>query len=103
MRVSILASGSGGNACVVESGKTRVLVDAGLSAKEIDKRLAARGIASETIRAIFITHEHGDHSVGALTFAFIDQNEAMKWAAEYYDIIKSDDCVPVGHTVAISS
>ena len=69
MRVSILASGSGGNACVVESGRTRVLVDAGLSAKELEKRLAARGIDAETIRAIFITHEHGDHSIGALTFA----------------------------------
>ena len=69
MRVSILASGSGGNACVVESGRTRVLVDAGLSAKEIEKRLAARGIAADTIRGIFITHEHGDHSIGALTFA----------------------------------
>jgi phosphoribosyl 1,2-cyclic phosphodiesterase len=69
VRVSILASGSGGNACVVESGRTRVLVDAGLSAKELEKRLAARGIDAETIRAIFITHEHGDHSIGALTFA----------------------------------
>jgi phosphoribosyl 1,2-cyclic phosphodiesterase len=69
VRVSILASGSGGNACVVESGKTRILVDAGLSAKEIEKRLAARGIEASSIRAIFVTHEHGDHSVGALTFA----------------------------------
>src|SRR5947208_16395539 len=69
VRVTVLASGSGGNACVVESGKTRVLVDAGLSAKEIEKRLAVRGIGAETIRAIFITHEHGDHSIGALTFA----------------------------------
>ena len=69
MRVSILASGSGGNACVVESGKTRILVDAGLSAKEIEKRLATRGIEANSIRAIFVTHEHGDHSVGALTFA----------------------------------
>jgi len=69
MRVSVLASGSGGNACVVESGKTRILVDAGLSAKEIERRLDSRGIAPGTIRAIFITHEHGDHSIGALTFA----------------------------------
>ena len=69
MRVAVLASGSGGNACVVESGRTRVLVDAGLSAKEIERRLEARGIAASTIRGIFVTHEHGDHSVGALTFA----------------------------------
>ena len=69
MRVSILASGSGGNACVVESGRTRVLVDAGLSARELERRMAARGIAPETIRGIFITHEHGDHSSGALVFS----------------------------------
>jgi phosphoribosyl 1,2-cyclic phosphodiesterase len=69
VRVSILASGSGGNACVVESGQTRVLVDAGLSAREIEKRLVAREIPAETVSAIFLTHEHGDHSIGALTFA----------------------------------
>jgi len=69
VRVAVLASGSGGNASVVESGRTRVLVDAGLSAKEIEKRLEARGIAASTIRGIFVTHEHGDHSIGALTFA----------------------------------
>jgi Luciferase-like monooxygenase len=44
-------------------------------------------------------HQAARHGVGALTFAFIDQNEAAKWVAEYYDIIKSDDCVPLGHTV----
>ena len=69
MRVSILASGSGGNVCVVESGRTRVLVDAGLSARETEKRLGARGVPPETISAIFLTHEHGDHSIGAITFA----------------------------------
>jgi alkanesulfonate monooxygenase SsuD/methylene tetrahydromethanopterin reductase-like flavin-dependent oxidoreductase (luciferase family) len=37
--------------------------------------------------------------IGALTFAFVDQSEAVKWVAEYYDIIKSDECVPIGHTV----
>jgi phosphoribosyl 1,2-cyclic phosphodiesterase len=69
VRVSILASGSGGNVCVVESGRTRVLVDAGLSARETEKRLGARGVPPGTISAIFLTHEHGDHSIGALTFA----------------------------------
>jgi phosphoribosyl 1,2-cyclic phosphodiesterase len=69
MRVSILASGSGGNACVVESGRTRVLVDAGLSAREIERRLETRGIPPETIRGIFVTHEHNDHSSGALVFS----------------------------------
>lgn len=69
MRVSILASGSGGNACVVESGRTRVLVDAGLSAREIERRLTARGMEPDTIRGVFVTHEHNDHSSGALVFS----------------------------------
>jgi alkanesulfonate monooxygenase SsuD/methylene tetrahydromethanopterin reductase-like flavin-dependent oxidoreductase (luciferase family) len=37
--------------------------------------------------------------IGALTFAFVDANEAIKWVKEYYDIIKSDACVPLGHAV----
>src|SRR5262249_4125017 len=65
----ILASGSGGNACVVESGRTRVLVDAGLSAREIERRMAARGVDPQTIRGGFVTHEHNDHSSGALVFS----------------------------------
>ncbi len=37
--------------------------------------------------------------VGALTFAFVDPDEAKKWVSDYYDIIKSDQCTPIGHTV----
>jgi alkanesulfonate monooxygenase SsuD/methylene tetrahydromethanopterin reductase-like flavin-dependent oxidoreductase (luciferase family) len=37
--------------------------------------------------------------IGALTFAFVDPAEAATWVTEYYDIIKSDECVPIGHTV----
>jgi phosphoribosyl 1,2-cyclic phosphodiesterase len=69
VRVTVLASGSGGNACVVESGRTRVLVDAGLSAKEIERRMRARAIEPETIAALFVTHEHNDHGSGALVFS----------------------------------
>jgi phosphoribosyl 1,2-cyclic phosphodiesterase len=65
VRVTVLASGSGGNACVVEAGGTRVLVDAGLSAKEIERRMEARGIPAASIAALFLTHEHNDHSSGA--------------------------------------
>jgi phosphoribosyl 1,2-cyclic phosphodiesterase len=65
VRVTVLASGSGGNACVVEAGGTRVLVDAGLSAKEIERRMERRGIPADTIAALFLTHEHNDHSSGA--------------------------------------
>jgi alkanesulfonate monooxygenase SsuD/methylene tetrahydromethanopterin reductase-like flavin-dependent oxidoreductase (luciferase family) len=44
-------------------------------------------------------HAAARAGIGALTFAFVDPEEAGKWAGEYYDIIKSEDCVPIGHTV----
>ena len=69
MRVTVLASGSGGNACVVEAGRTRILVDAGLSGREIERRMRARGLEPESVRALFVTHEHGDHCSGALAFS----------------------------------
>jgi len=49
----------------VEAGRTRVLVDAGLSGAEIERRLALVGCAAEELSAILITHEHGDHVRGA--------------------------------------
>lgn len=39
------------------------------------------------------------NGMGALTFAFVDPAEAQHWVEEYYNIIKSDECVPIGHTV----
>lgn len=44
-------------------------------------------------------HRAAKCGMGALTFAFVDAEEAGKWAQEYYDIIKSDECVPIGHSV----
>ncbi|MEO6954745.1 MAG: MBL fold metallo-hydrolase [Polyangia bacterium] len=61
MRLAILGSGSSGNVALVESGGTRVLVDAGLSVAAITKRLDAVGVALEEIDALLVTHEHSDH------------------------------------------
>src|SRR5260370_9888324 len=44
-------------------------------------------------------HEAARDGIGALTFAFIDPAEAIKWGGEYYEIIKSEACVPIGHSV----
>ena len=44
-------------------------------------------------------HEAARCGIGALTFAFVDPGEAVKWVKEYYDIIKSEACVPIGHAV----
>ena len=69
MRVCLLASGSKGNSLFVEAGGTRLLVDAGLSAREILLRLAAIGMAGSDLDAVLITHEHTDHIRGAGTLA----------------------------------
>ncbi len=62
MRLSVLGSGSGGNSIFVQAGNTRVLVDAGFSAKAIATRLDGLGISPDSIAAIVVTHEHSDHT-----------------------------------------
>lgn len=64
MRVTVLGSGSTGNATLVEAGLTKVLVDAGFSGKELAGRLSEVGVAPECLQAIVITHDHGDHTRG---------------------------------------
>lgn len=64
MRICLLASGSKGNAILIESGQTRLLVDAGLSAREIKKRLECLGISADSLSALLLTHEHTDHVRG---------------------------------------
>ena len=64
MKFSVLGSGSTGNAVLIVAGNTRVLVDAGLSAKEIARRLAVVGEDVQRLDAVLVTHEHGDHAGG---------------------------------------
>ena len=60
----ILASGSSGNAAFLSTGNTRILIDAGLSMRELAQRLALIGESIESIDAILISHEHSDHVAG---------------------------------------
>lgn len=69
MRVTVLGSGSAGNATLVEAGNTRVLVDAGFSARDLARRLEQVGVVAEEIDAIVVTHDHGDHTKGMGVFA----------------------------------
>lgn len=69
LRFSVLSSGSTGNATIVESGESRVLVDVGFSAKRMEQLLAEREVAAASIDAIMITHEHSDHIKGLGAFA----------------------------------
>ena len=64
MKLCVLASGSSGNCTFISTGTTRILIDAGLSAKKTKDRLAEIGEQVEDLDAICVTHEHGDHIAG---------------------------------------
>ena len=64
VRFTVLASGSKGNSTVVSGGRTRILVDAGLSCRELFRRMKLAEEAPESLDAIVITHEHQDHVNG---------------------------------------
>lgn len=69
MRFATLGSGSQGNATLVEADGVRLLVDLGFSLRETERRLALLGAEPEGVRAILLTHEHGDHGRGVAAFA----------------------------------
>ncbi|HUF75578.1 MAG TPA: MBL fold metallo-hydrolase, partial [Longimicrobiales bacterium] len=69
MRVAVLGSGSAGNSVLVCAGDTRILVDAGFSARSLAERLGRLDVDPTSIDAIVITHEHGDHTRGMGVFA----------------------------------
>jgi phosphoribosyl 1,2-cyclic phosphodiesterase len=62
--ICVLASGSKGNAIYVSDGRTSILVDAGLSAVEIERRLLSRNLHPKSLDAIVVSHEHSDHIQG---------------------------------------
>src|SRR5579862_915476 len=64
VRFTVLASGSKGNSTVVSCGHTRILVDAGLSCRELFRRMKLAGEEPHTLDAIIVTHEHLDHIGG---------------------------------------
>jgi phosphoribosyl 1,2-cyclic phosphodiesterase len=64
----VLASGSTGNAAFLATSKTRILIDAGLSVRELTRRLAEIGERPEDIDAVLVTHEHSDHVSGLPRF-----------------------------------
>ena len=64
VRFTVLASGSKGNCTVVTGGRTRILVDAGLSCRELFRRMRLAGEDPQTLDAIVVTHEHQDHING---------------------------------------
>jgi phosphoribosyl 1,2-cyclic phosphodiesterase len=72
LELCMLASGSKGNAIYVSGGSTSILIDAGLSGIEIERRLNSKGLYPEDLDAIIVSHEHTDHiqGVGVLSRRF---------------------------------
>jgi phosphoribosyl 1,2-cyclic phosphodiesterase len=64
VKVSVLGSGSRGNCTLVQGGRTRILVDAGFSGVETERRLRQAGESLDSIDLILVTHEHSDHVGG---------------------------------------
>jgi phosphoribosyl 1,2-cyclic phosphodiesterase len=69
IRFASLGSGSAGNALLVESGATRILVDCGFGLREAALRLGRLGVDPETLTGVVVTHEHGDHAGGVFALA----------------------------------
>jgi phosphoribosyl 1,2-cyclic phosphodiesterase len=67
VRFTILGSGSSGNCAYLETDETRILIDAGFSARQIRRRLASISRTPEMLTGILITHEHSDHVQGLAT------------------------------------
>jgi len=65
MEISILASGSNGNSCLVEDKDTSILVDAGKSGRVLENRMDSLGKSLENVDAVILTHGHSDHISGA--------------------------------------
>ncbi len=68
MRLAVLGSGSGGNAAVLMTGETTLLIDAGFSARQLCQRLRVMGVDPDSVDGILLTHEHSDHTRGLGVF-----------------------------------
>jgi len=69
MNLWVLGSGSSGNAVLIETARSRILVDAGFAPRVLKHRLAVAGVAPESIEAVVVTHEHTDHMKGVAAAA----------------------------------
>ena len=79
MKISVLASGSKGNATYVETKHSKFLIDCGISYRQIKEKLKDLNISLDTLDAVFITHEHSDHIKGL--FTTLKQTKATLYAS----------------------
>jgi phosphoribosyl 1,2-cyclic phosphodiesterase len=92
MRFASLGSGSRGNATLIESGQTLVMVDCGFSRRETERRMARLGCSATQLAAILVTHEHGDHIRGVCTLA--RQYDVPVWLSAGTQLMLRDETLP---------
>jgi len=105
LRFCALASGSRGNALLVEHGDTLIMIDCGLPLSSLEKRFAAVGRRIDELDAVLITHEHGDHSRGiaALKRGRELEFRATPGTARAVEAIGSDSRLRLDRELAIGS
>lgn len=96
MRLWLLGSGSGGNAVLLESDGSRVLIDAGFPARTLALRLGAIGIAPASVEACVITHAHTDHMKGAAV-------ARRKWGWALFATRGTVACCPELHDAGVTT
>ena len=69
LQITSLNSGSNGNCYYIGNSTDAVLIDVGISCRETEKRMRKLGLSMSTVKAIFVSHEHGDHIKGVSTLA----------------------------------
>ncbi|HZV06955.1 MAG TPA: MBL fold metallo-hydrolase [Gemmataceae bacterium] len=89
MRFTVLASGSGGNASLVESAGFGVLIDVGLGPRQISSRLAKVGLSWSAVQAVLLTHTHTDHWKDA-TLLHLSRNKLPLWChAGHHTVLRT--------------
>ncbi len=107
LRVHALASGSSGNALLIQAGTTNILIDAGLPLRTLAPLLTRRGVGATDLDAILLTHEHTDHSCGAGPMArrcaapLIANRATLDAYAQRDELPFTARELPTGETVAL--
>lgn len=101
MRICVLASGSKGNCTFVEGENTRILIDAGLTKSDIEKRLALIGVDPNSIHSILVTHEHSDHIKGLGAFARAHDAQIFAHPDTWAEMDSKIGVIPAHHKLGI--
>ena len=108
MKVCLLASGSGGNSTYIQNGASSVLIDAGLTGKQIEERLQSFGVDPASLQAILVSHEHSDHIKGVgvmarrygvpvwMTQGTLDASKKTFRGTERIRVFENDEAFSIG-------